>query len=272
MIFPNLILYIENKNKTVKASVNVKFGFKNPHIPSTVYYGGCILIIILYWSIRFIFDSQNERLAEMNAPFQNKLVFFLATTLAQLWISSILLFYDYLYPNLIFFRWALNFSIGHMIGCLTSNTVLIIWFNQFYIWSIKSLFVYWAVGLFYWVLMWWIIFPLSIWYIFMNINSYIIWSNIWIVMIALNIIFKTRCIINVWIMNCIVITIWFSCLSILKPNNYFPSLSLNAAGNLSTFHFLCIILIWIQSKLGSRFFLPRSYRRKTYDTVFFNNY
>ena len=84
-------------------------------------------------------------------------------------------------------------------------------------------------------------------------------------MTALNIIFKTRCIINIWIMNCIVITIWLSCLSILKPNDYFPSLSLNAAVNLSTFHFLCIILIWIQSKCGSRFFLPRSYRRKTYD-------
>ena len=205
----------------------------------------------------------------MNAPFPNKLVFSLATTLVLLWISAILLFYRYLYLDLIIFRYAIDFSIGWMCGCLSCNAMLIIWSNQIYFWSIKSIFSYFALCKFYFELIYSTLSPLSIWYIFMNMNSYIIWSNIWIVIIVLHIIFKTRCIINIWIMNCIVITIWFSCLSILKPNDYFPSLSLNASVNLSTFHFLCIIFIWIQSKLGSRFFLPRSYRRKTYDTVLF---
>ena len=205
----------------------------------------------------------------MNAPFSNKLVFLLAITLVQFWISVNFLFYCYLYPDFKIFGLAFSFSITKMVECLTSITVSIIWFNQFYIWPIISFFVYWAGGLFYLMLMWLTVSPLPIWYIFMNINSYIIWSNIWIVMITLNIIFKTRCIINFWILNCIMIITWFSCLSILKPNNYFPSLSQNEAVIFSTFHFLCIILIWIQSKLGSRFFLPRSYRRKIYDTVLF---
>ena len=270
--FLNLILNIENKNRTVEASVKVKFGFKSPNISSTVYYAGCISIMILFWSIGHIFNFQNLTFAEMNTPFPNRLVFFLSTTLAQLWISAILLFYGYLYPDLKFLGFALGFSTGGMCGFTSLNTVSIVWFNRFNIRSIKFFFAHWAFTLFYWALILWVVSPLSIWYIFMNINSYIIWSNIWIVMIALNIIFKTRCIINIWIRNCIAITIWFSCLSILKPNDYFPSLSLNAAVNLSTFHFLCIILIWIQSKCGSRFFLPRSYRRKTYDTVLFKNY
>ena len=208
----------------------------------------------------------------MNAPFPNRLVFFLATTLVQLWISAIALFYVYLYPDLKFLEFALGFSTGGMCGFTSLNTASIIWFNRFYSRSIKFCFAFSTLSIFYWALILWVIYPLSIWYFFLNVNSYIIWSNIWIVMIALNIIFKTRCIINIWIRNCIVITIWFSCLSILKPNDYFPSLSLNAAVNLSTFHFFCIILIWIQSKSGSRFFLPRSYRRKTYDTVLFKNY
>ena len=97
------ILNIENKNRTVEASIKVKFGFKNPNISSTVYYAGCISIIILCWSISLIFNFQNLRFAEMNAPFPNKLVFFLATTLIQLWISAIVLFYGYLYPDLRFF-------------------------------------------------------------------------------------------------------------------------------------------------------------------------
>ena len=158
-----------------------------------------------------------------------------------------------------------------MCGLTAFNTLYIILFDHLNTGSTKFSFSHSALSIFYWVLILWVVSPLSIWYLFLNVNSYIIWSNIWIVMIALNIIFKTRWIINIWIRNCIAITIWFSCLSILKPNDYFPSLSLNAVVNLSTFHFFCIILIWIQSKSGSRFFLPRSYRRKTYDTVLFKN-
>ena len=65
----------------------------------------------------------------MNAPFPNKLVFFLTTTLIQLWISIIVLFYNYLYPDLRFFKFVLIFITGGMCGLTSFNTLYIILFD-----------------------------------------------------------------------------------------------------------------------------------------------
>ena len=96
-------------------------------------------------------------------------------------------------------------------------------------------------------------------------NVYVILSNEWVVMVALNFITKN----NYFQDHCVIIietiTVCFSMLRVLKPNDFFESLSPISWIQLYAFHLFWIIILYLQSKYGSRFFLPKKWRRKVYE-------
>ena len=248
-----------------RVSIQAFIGIQDPQFSWTTYIVGCISTLVIYWWIGHIFHFQNLNYSENNTNLSYRVAFFMITTLIQLWIWIIFLFFGYVYPDLKLLGFVLGFVTGGMCGFTSMSTIAIMVKDRTKIRTAKYFILHCVLSILYWVLMLWVFTTIANWYLFLDSSAYVIFSNIWVVLIIVNAFLKTRCFVNFGIMSVVMLTICLSSLSILKPNDYFQSLSLSSASNLSIFHSMCIFFIYLQSKYGSRFFLPKLLRSKIYD-------
>ena len=238
--------------------------FFDPNISYYIYVPGWIILMITYIATAEYSTFVSKFLLESNYKFKYRLINFISSTWHFLIISSICLFFWHIYPQFKLLKLIFFIIIFSQWVAASINT-LFLWISDFS--PLKNKYYTFYMWLLWFTYLWYVLMVnqmLAI-FVFNTPIVYVILTNESLFLIILNWILKTRFQQDNGVIFIEITSVCLACLSILKPNEYFPSISAPLWFLMFLFHTACIAVMHFQRSYGSRFFLPRKFRNKVYE-------